>query len=307
MVHRCSIAVAVLSGVMAFVQSSQPARSSQPPQPSESSQPDQPDSAASSQATPGESAGQNAAASELVRSVVSNELKAADQDHSHWMYQVDTQKAGTRETNEVIETKDGTLTRLVERNGQPLTPEEQKSEDEKIDKFIADPAEQKKQQRDENDDARKMKALLSLLPKALNYSAPETSGNNAKMKFEPNPSFHPPSREAHVFHEMEGELVVNTKQRRIVEFSGHLIHAVDFGGGLLGHLDEGGTFDVRQEEVSPNYWEIALLKINMKGKALLFKTVSVQQDEKHSNFRRVSDTLTLAEGFDLLRKQAASR
>jgi hypothetical protein len=307
MVLRCSIAAAVLSGVIAFGQSSEPAQSSQAPQTSESSQSAQPDSAASPQSTPAESPGQNSAASELVRSVVSNELKAADQDHSHWMYQLDTQKAGTRETSEVIETKDGNVTRLVERNGKPLTPEEQKSEDEKIEKFIGDPAEQQKQQRDESDDARKMKALLSLLPKALNYSAPMTSGDTATMKFEPNPSFHPPSREAHVFHEMEGELAVDTKQRRIVEFSGHLIHAVDFGGGLLGHLDEGGTFDVRQEEVSPNYWEIALLKINMKGKALLFKTVSVQQDEKHSNFRRVSDTLTLAQGFDLLRKQTAPK
>ena len=254
MVLRCSIAAAVLNGAIALLQSPQSSQSAQPSQSSQSaqsSQSSQSDSAVSSQATPAESGAHNSAASELVRGVVSNELKAADQDHSHWMYQLDTQKAGTRETDEVIETKDGTLTRLVERNGQPLTPEEQKSEDERVEKFIADPAEQQKQQHDQNDDARKMKALLTLLPKALNYGAPVASGDTAKMKFEPNPSFHPPSREARVFHEMEGELVVDTKQRRIVEFSGHLIHAVDFGGGLLGHLDEGGTFDVRQEDDEP--------------------------------------------------------
>jgi hypothetical protein len=106
---------------------------------------------------------------------------------------------------------------------------------------------------------------------------------------------------------MEGELVVDTKQQRIVEFSGHLIHAVDFGGGLLGHLNQGGTFDVRQEEVAPNHWELVLLKINMNGKALFFKTISVQQDEKHSGFHRVPDTLTLAQGEDLLRKQVTSK
>jgi hypothetical protein len=239
--------------------------------------------------------------------VVANELKAIDQDHSHWMYRLETQKAGTKETKEVVETKNGDVSRLVARNGQPLTPEEQKSEDQRIEKFINDPREQQKQQQDTNEDTRKTRALLALLPNALTYSEPETSGNIAKLKFQPNPDFHPPSREAHVFHEMEGELVLDTKQQRIVEFSGHLIHSVDFGGGLLGHLDQGGTFDVRQEEVAPGHWEISLLKINMKGKALFFKTISVQQDEKYSDFHRVPDTLTLAQAEDLLRKQVAAK
>jgi hypothetical protein len=230
-----------------------------------------------------------------------------DQDQSHWMYRLETEKAGTKETKELVETTNGDLTRLLARNGQPLTPEEQKSEDQRIEKFMNDPGERQKRQQDANEDARKARALMELLPDALSYSGPETNGNIAKLKFQPNPDFHPPSREAHVFHEMEGELVVDTKQQRIVAFSGHLIHAVDFGGGLLGHLNQGGTFDVRQEEVAPGHWEIALLKVNMKGKALFFKTISVQQDEKHSGFHRVPDTLTLAQGEDLLRKQVTSK
>jgi hypothetical protein len=44
----------------------------------------------------------------------------------------------------------------------------------------------------------------------------------------------------------------------------------------------------------------------MKGRALFFKTISVQQDEKRSEFQRVSDTLSLTEGEDLLRKQVAA-
>ena len=290
-----SIAAFVLYGFIV------PLQSSQPPQSPPSSQSD---SAGSAQAAPTES---NAAANELARGMVKNELKAMDEDHSHWMYRLETVEHGTKETKEVVETKDGDVTRLVERNGQPLSPDEQKAEDERMDKFIHDPAEQKKQQQDVADDSRKMKQLLGMLPQALTYSAPEVSGSTTKLKFQPNSAFHPPSREAHVFHEMEGELVVDTKQQRIVEFSGHLIHTVDFGGGLLGHLDQGGTFDVRQQEVGPDIWEMTLLKVNMKGKALFFKTVSVQQDERHSDFHRVPDTETLAQAEDMLRKQVASK
>lgn len=283
MLLRSSVASVVVCGLLAVFQQPQPAE----PNPT----------AASS----------SPAANELVRSTVDNELKAMDQDHSHWMYRLDTVERGAKETKDVVETKDGDVMRLVARNGQPLTPDEQKTEDERIEKFIHDPAAQQKQQRDVAEDTKKMKQLLSLLPEALTYSEPEVSGSTTKLKFQPNPSFHPPSREAHVFHEMEGELVVNTKQKRIVEFSGHLTHPVDFGGGLLGHLDQGGTFDVRQQEVGPGIWEMTLLKVNMHGKALFFKTVSVQQDEVHSDFHRLPDTLTLEQGLDMLRKQAGAK
>lgn len=33
--------------------------------------------------------------------------------------------------------------------------------------------------------------------------------------------------------------------------NGHLMEDVKFGGGLLGHLDKGGKFEVRQTEVAP--------------------------------------------------------
>jgi hypothetical protein len=106
---------------------------------------------------------------------------------------------------------------------------------------------------------------------------------------------------------MEGQLIVNRRQERLVEMSGHLTQDVKFGGGILGHLDQGGTFDVRQEEVVPNRWEITRLKINMRGKALIFKTISVQQNELRDHFQQVSDTLTLSQAADSLSKQVAIR
>jgi hypothetical protein len=45
----------------------------------------------------------------------------------------------------------------------------------------------------------------------------------------------------------------------------------------------------------------------MKGKALFFKTISVQQDETHSHFQQLPDNMTLAEAADLLVKDTAHR
>lgn len=242
-------------------------------------------------------------ANELVKVTVQNELKAIDNDHSHWMYQLNTSRNGTAETHEVVETSHANLKRLIARNGSPLGPDEQKQEDKKVQQFVGDTDAQQKQRHDLDQDAHKTRELLAMLPDALTYSYAGRQGNNTKLTFKPNLDFHPPSREASVFHAMEGQMVIDTKEHRLVEFSGHLTHAVKFGGGLLGDLKAGGTFDVRQQEAGPGHWEISLLKVNIKGKALFFKTISVQQDERHSHFKRIPDDLTLAQAEKLVEKQ----
>jgi hypothetical protein len=43
--------------------------------------------------------------------------------------------------------------------------------------------------------------------------------------------------------------------------------------------------------------------VDMNGKALLFKTIGVQETEKHSDFHRVPDNLTLGEATGILNGQ----
>ena len=98
-------------------------------------------------------------------------------------------------------------------------------------------------------------------------------------------------------------MIVDIKQERLTAINGHLVQDVKFGGGLLGHLDKGSKFEVRQAEVAPGQWEMTVLGVDMKGKALLFKTVSVRETENHSDFHPVPDDLTLAEAADMLNSQ----
>jgi hypothetical protein len=86
-------------------------------------------------------------------------------------------------------------------------------------------------------------------------------------------------------------------------FNGRLTQDAKFGLGLLGHLDRGGHFEVRQAEVAPGFWEMTVLSVDMKGKALLFKTVGVHETENHSDFHRVPNDLALAEAADILNRQ----
>jgi hypothetical protein len=69
------------------------------------------------------------------------------------------------------------------------------------------------------------------------------------------------------------------------------MNRVDFGSGLIGHLGKGGTIQVSRVRLSPGLWKTSVSRIDLDGRFALFKTISKQQDETHSDFKRLtSDT-----------------
>jgi hypothetical protein len=239
----------------------------------------------------------------LVRAVVANELKAQDESHGRWMYRVEREQQGKKKAKEVVQTGQGSLDRLVALDGQPLTAKEQQDEKERIGNLVRNPAEQQKLEQTRKKDAEQCKAFFKMLPDALTFIYASRDGDVIKLNYRPNPSFQPPSREARVFHEMEGEMWVQETQRRLARIQGQLVADVKFAGGLLGHLEKGGHFSVEQRELSPGQWDLTFMEVDMKGKALFFKTIDVNEKEYRSDFRTVPDDLTLAEAADMLIKQ----
>ena len=67
---------------------------------------------------------------------------------------------------------------------------------------------------------------------------------------------------------MQGTVLVDAEQRRLSAIDGKLTSEVKFFGGLFGHLEKGGTFNVEQKEVSPQVWEVSVMHVHMSGKAL---------------------------------------
>jgi hypothetical protein len=244
-------------------------------------------------------------AGELLRRVVNSELKAQASDQSHWMYEVKAGFSGKEQVKVAVQTREGYLDRLRFVNGQPITPEQEKQEDQRIARLLKTPDEQKKQRRAQEQDAQKTEHLFKMLPDGVTASYGKRQGGLVEILFEPNRNFHPPSHEAAVFHAMAGRIWINTRENRLVEIEGHLTRGVKFGGGLLGHLDKGGEFHVKQSEVAPGLWEITLLHVNMHGKALFFKTIAVQENEVRTNFQRVPDNMTLSEAAQQLQRQSA--
>ena len=93
-------------------------------------------------------------AREFVQAVVANELKADANDHSRWMYRDDNKVPDEHTVKLVIQTADGDLSKTIEKNGHPLTSQEQSDDERKINDFVNDASVREKQKRDHEQDAK---------------------------------------------------------------------------------------------------------------------------------------------------------
>jgi hypothetical protein len=240
-------------------------------------------------------------ANDLARRVITNELKFQD-DHTNWMYRLEKEQYGKKQVAEIIETKEGSLSRLLSINDRSLTAKQQEKEDQRVRDLVSSQSAKRKLQRALDADTLQGRRLFKMLPDAFVFDYAGDDGNLVKLSFRPNPNFRPPSLEARVFHDMEGEMWVDRKQERLAAFNGRLTQDVKFGLGLLGHLDRGGHFEVRQAEVVPGHWDITTMSLEMTGRALLFKSIEVQKRENRRDFHQVSDDLTLTQAADILNR-----
>jgi hypothetical protein len=243
-------------------------------------------------------------AADLVKAVIRKELKPAPAADVRWKYLLYKQVDGKQETREVVQTKSGSVDRLIAIGGKPLSDGQQRQEADRIFRLSQNSEDQHKLEQARRKDAEQCNVFLQMIPDAFLFEYAGENGNLTRVTFQPNPTFQPPSREGKVLHEMAGEMWIDAQQQRLVSIWGNLINDVRFAGGLLGHLEKGGQFTVRRTEMSPGNWELTDLSVSMQGKALLFKTISVQQKELHRNFERVPDDLNLSEAAAILLKQS---
>jgi hypothetical protein len=246
----------------------------------------------------------NAQARELVRRVVANELRQEELDRSHYMFKLKkVTPKGTR-IQEIVQTDQGSIARTILVNGEAATEETKRQEEEKIQKLINDPDEQRRRQKREKEDESRAQIMIRALPNAFFYQEIGHEGDTVKLRFRPDPAYQPQSREESIYTGMAGELWLNLPQQRLRKIDAHLFHDVDFGWGILGRLYKGGSFMVQQEQVNGTHWDSTVLKLDLTGKALLFKSLVYKEEEYETDFRRLPDHVTLAQGAEILKRGA---
>jgi hypothetical protein len=250
---------------------------------------------------------------ELVRRTVNNEIGPGS-SNAKSMYVARKQTQHGSQTKLVVETREGTAGMMILIDGKRLTPEQRQAEETRLSELAKNPEELKKRQRSEKEDAERTERIMRALPDAFIFEPDGTVAGTqevgklgdrlVRLKFRPNPNYSAPSHVEQILTGLEGYLLIDADQHRIAKIDGTLGKEVGFGWGILGHLDRGGHFLVEQADVTKGEWELTRMTLNLTGKVLLFKSISIKSDELCTDFRPAPSDLTFAQGVELLKKQS---
>ena len=251
-------------------------------------------------------------AKELVRKAVQNELRSAQTEGINHMYRSRKETPRGSQTRLYCETRDAMVGMTIANNDQPLTPEQVKAEEARLDSYIHNPDELRKKHQQEQEDADRVMRIVRALPDAFLYEYDGTEPGTAtvgkqgdelaRLRFRPNPHYEPPSRVEQVLSGMQGVLLIDTNAYRIAKIDGTLAKEVAFGWGILGHLDKGGHFLVEQSDIGEGSWDTRRMSLAFTGKILLFKHLDIRSTEVTSDYRPVPRDLTFAQGVEMLKK-----
>ncbi len=270
---------------------------------------------------------QDAAA--LVRRAVAKRLAedAAHKPLEFAFYKKDERRSFVQQ---IVETQQGDVAMLVSVNGAPLTPVARQNELNRLSALAANPALQQHRQIREQGDQARIDKLLHMLPDAFLYHYDQTEPCNVSalptfsllgpssaateagsasdaqcyhLTFTPNPDWDAPDMESRVLRGMAGDVLIEVSDERLHQLNAHLIADVDFGWGIVGRLNKGGTIFLEQDRIGPNDWELTHMRLNLTGRALMVKPLSFRMNEEESRFAQVPP-MPYAEAIRMLEAQA---
>lgn len=252
---------------------------------------------------------------DLVRAAVAREVAAASDPSEKHLFRSRKQTPQGSQTRLYVETRDAMAGMTIAYNDKPVTPAQLRGEEERLAFLASNPELLKHKHSQEQETADRTLRIVRALPLAFLYEydteqegTPDIGkpGDHlVRLKFRPNPAYHPPSRVEEVLTGMHGVVLIDRSAQRIASIDGTLFKEVSFGWGILGHLNKGGRFVVDQRDVGDNCWEISRMDLNFTGKILLFKPLSIKSEEVLSDFKRVPADTTFAKGVEMLKEEEA--
>ena len=248
-----------------------------------------------------------AQAQALVQRALATESHAAqDLGHASHPLRYRLRKTSPRltSTKEIVETRDGDVARLISINDQPLSAEDEQREQARLQALLDNPSMQQHRKLSEDSDTARALKVLRVLPSAFLYQfagvGPGPTGPMDKFSFKPNPQFDPPDLETGILTAMAGEIWIDPAAERVVRLAGILQQDKEFGLGILGELDKGGTVEIEQAEIGGGQWRIVHLKLVMNGR-VLFKTKNSDSVQEYSGFTPLPPSLTYRQAIEMLR------
>jgi len=183
-------------------------------------------------------------------------------------------------TRETIESKQGGVARLVERDGRPITAAEDAAERARLQAALAAPDEFLRHHKHDKESRQYALDLIQQMPAAMIYSyapgQPQPDGATSRqivLDFRPDPSYHPPTMVDDLLTGLAGRLWIDAASERLTRAQCHVVRPVNIGWGMVGRIYPGGTMEFGQTDAGGGRWVYAHLEEHVTVRELMVKTV----------------------------------
>jgi hypothetical protein len=225
-----------------------------------------------------------------------NELVALHHKESYLRYRMETTNEKGKQVRDVIESKDGTVARLILKDGKPLTTEQDKAERQRLNDMIASPAAYAKHVKSGESEKTMADKLVPMMADAMinTYTPgqPQSGRNGGALEivldYKPNPKFVPPTTEAQALTGLEGRVWIDAKTRYVVRMEGAIARGVNFGWGMLAHIYPGGELVLEQTDAGNNRWIFTHFSEHITARALMLKTLKINTTIDASDFQTIA-------------------
>jgi hypothetical protein len=232
---------------------------------------------------------------DLAAEAAANELVALHHKGSYLRYRMETVNERGDQVRDVIESKDGTVARLILKDGKPLTAEQDKSERERLNDMIASPAAYSKHVKNTESEKSMADKLVPMVADAMiNTYTPgqPQSGRNGGapeivLDYTPNPKWVPPNTQAQALTGLRGRVWIDAKTHYVVRMEGTIFRPVNFGWGMLAHIYPGGKLEMNQTNVGDNRWIFTDFSMALTVRALMVKKLEIRSSAKSSNYQKL--------------------
>jgi hypothetical protein len=207
------------------------------------------------------------------------------------MHKVDAKGDTTRMQ---IESKQGDVARLIERNGHALAREDNEAEIERLKAILASPDDFLRHHKHDNATRADVTQLVRLIPQAMIFSytpgQPQRVGMKAAqvvIDVRSDPAFKPPTMLSDALTGIEGRLWIDAASHHLLRIEGRFLKQVNFGYGLVARIFPGGTIEFEQADAGNGRWVYSSLVEDLTVRAMLVKTIPQKSLMTASDFQRL--------------------
>ena len=206
---------------------------------------------------------------------------------------------------DLVESTEGNVARTLQRNGMPLSPEEQLAEEQRLKKLTPEDLERHRHGSQMSD--KFGVDIISAMPRAMIYTLvpgqpqlPQFSSEQVVLDYAPDPQFHPASTAQELLSGMAGRLWIDAETHHVLRMEIHIIKNLNLAFGILARVYQGGKVNFEQLSVGAGHYGYSHIDIDVRLRELMVRTVPYRLSLDATDVVLLTSPPTLADAIDLL-------